>query len=433
MKHLIVVSIDALVFEDLEYARTLPAFSEIMRDAAIIERVKTIYPSLTHPVHATLLTGAPAGVHGIVNNYIHNSSNTASCEWYNRLSDIKCDTLLHAAKRAGLTTAVCTWPLTCGGGDVIDYLVPGMMNYYFDGREDILSAYREMGASESVMPIIKEGIRRFGHLDIHPSVDEYQFFCATEIFKRYRPNLMLMHPGHVDHMRHVSGVFSDAVRESVRLTDEWLSRLISAVKETGLWEDTDIVLLSDHGQINITRAISPNVYFAREGLISTDGEGRVTSYRAFCKSAGASAQVYLSHPDDGELYERVYRLLKWICDEGVYGISQVFTKDEAREQFSLYGDFSFVLEGDGYTSFGEWALPPAVRGYDITDFRYGRATHGHLPTLGPQPTFIGRGPSFKSGVTLACGDILNHAPTLAKALGIELYDAVGTTVEKILN
>ena len=61
-KHLIVVSVDALVFEDLEYAKTLPMFGRILREGSVVERVKTIYPSLTHPVHASLLTGCPAGV-----------------------------------------------------------------------------------------------------------------------------------------------------------------------------------------------------------------------------------------------------------------------------------------------------------------------------------------------------------------------------------
>ena len=65
-KHLIVVSVDALVFEDLEYAKTLPAFGRLMREGSRIERIRTIYPSLTHPVHATMMSGNPAGVTGVV-------------------------------------------------------------------------------------------------------------------------------------------------------------------------------------------------------------------------------------------------------------------------------------------------------------------------------------------------------------------------------
>ena len=36
------------------------------------------------------------------------------------------------------------------------------------------------------------------------------------------------------------------------------------------------------------------------------------------------------------------------------------------------------------------------------------------------------------GVTVEYGDILNHAPTLAAVLGVELHDSVGTAVKEIL-
>ena len=114
-KHVIVVSVDAMVFEDLEYARELPHFKKLLEGGSLIERVTTIYPSLTHPVHATLLTGAPAGVTGVIRNEILTPGKLKGLPWYNLLSDIKCDTILHAAKRAGLTTACCTWPLTAKG------------------------------------------------------------------------------------------------------------------------------------------------------------------------------------------------------------------------------------------------------------------------------------------------------------------------------
>ena len=97
-KHLIVVSVDALVFEDLEYAKELPTFGKILRDGALIEKVRTIYPSLTHPVHATMLTGAPAGITGINSNEQFEPGNL-SAPWYNFLDEIQCDTILHAAKR----------------------------------------------------------------------------------------------------------------------------------------------------------------------------------------------------------------------------------------------------------------------------------------------------------------------------------------------
>ena len=69
-KHLIVISIDAMVENDIEYARTLPNFSRIMDGASIIESVETIYPTLTHPIHATIISGVGAGKSGVVNNLV---------------------------------------------------------------------------------------------------------------------------------------------------------------------------------------------------------------------------------------------------------------------------------------------------------------------------------------------------------------------------
>ena len=121
-----------------------------------------------------------------------------------------------------------------------------------------------------------------------------------------------------------------------------------------------------------------------------------------------------------------------MASEGIYGFEKVYTDDEVRERYGLFGDFSFVLETDGYTSFGERLTRPVVTGFDAGDYRFGRGTHGHEPHKGPQPMFIAKGPSFRAGVTIKEGNILNHAPTLARVLGIELRDAWGKPVEQIL-
>jgi hypothetical protein len=121
-----------------------------------------------------------------------------------------------------------------------------------------------------------------------------------------------------------------------------------------------------------------------------------------------------------------------MANEGIYGFERVYTKDELEKEYGLSGDFSFVLETDGFTSFGERLTRPVVSGFDMSDYRLGRGTHGYEPTKGPQPTFIAKGPSFKSGVVIQEGNILNHAPTLASVLGLELRDAVGKPVFELL-
>ncbi len=430
-KHLIVVSVDALVYEDLEYAKTLPNFGKIIESGSIIKRVKTIYPSLTHPVHASIISGAPAGVTGIISNATFAPGKDAP--WYNMLYEIKCDTILHAAKRAGLTSAVCQWPVTAKGQNVIDYLVPDVLNEYSEGREsEILDVFREYGTTECLMDIVEEGISRFGFRDEHPAIDRFQIYCAAEIIKRYKPNLLLTHPSLVDNARHRSGIFGSAVRGAIEETDRWLGILLDAVRDAGIEENTDFVILSDHGQLDIVRVICPNVYLADAGYLKTNDKGELLSYDAYIVSCGLSAHVYLKDSENKEIYDGVYKLLSEMASEKIYGFDEVFTKEEVEKLYGLSGDFSFVLESDGYTSFSESLVRPIVIPRNTNDYRTGRGTHGHLPEKGPQPTFIGAGPSFKEGVCVDEGNILNHAPTLAEILGLSLRDARGECVTEIL-
>ena len=91
-----------------------------------------------------------------------------------------------------------------------------------------------------------------------------------------------------------------------------------------------------------------------------------------------------------------------------------------------------MLESDGYTSFGDRPTRPLVQNYDLTDYRFGRATHGYYPDLGPQPVFMAKGPDFKENVTLERGLIVNEAPTYAKLLGVELPQADGKAMDAFL-
>jgi hypothetical protein len=167
-------------------------------------------------------------------------------------------------------------------------------------------------------------------------------------------------------------------------------------------------------------------------LIRTDKEGNITDWDAYSHSSGMSANVYLKDPSDHKIYQKVHALLQHLCSEGIYGISRVFTEPEARTGEGLGGSFSFVLETDGYTSFGDGWKRPIVKNLDASDYRYGRATHGYLPEKGPQPLLVAKGPDIRKGVTLEKAHLTDEAPTYAKILGVELPDAQGRVIEEIL-
>ena len=111
----------------------------------------------------------------------------------------------------------------------------------------------------------------------------------------------------------------------------------------------------------------------------------------------------------------------------------MLTQQQVRQRYELYGDFSFVLESDGYTSFNDALTGPLVGHVDYTDYRLGSATHGYSPEKGPQPIFCAKGPHYTPGAYMEQGSITDIAPTLAAAMGQKMPDAQGTVLSAILN
>lgn len=425
---LIVLSADALVYEDLAYLETLPNFRKYLSGGCRIERVRSIYPTITYPCHATMATGVYPNKHGLAGNlcFIPGDLNPPWHWFYDELK-FK-ESIFKSAKQAGYSTAAVYWPST-GCNPYIDYLID---EYWTQGPADsIPEAYARSGSSEEVLEIIRKNMDGVV-LRSHPGSDEFAMNCAIDILRSFAPDLLMIHPANIDGLRHKTGVFTAAVQEEVARTDGWIGRIMEAVAANGDLENTNFVLTSDHGQLNTVRTVNLNVFFADKGLISVGPDGSLTDWQAYCLSGGLSALVYLKDSENQALYQSVYSLLRQMADDGIYGISQVFTREEYRKEH-LDGDFSFVLESDGYTSFGDrWIRPIVLDRNNSTDYRYGRATHGHLPEKGPQPVFVARGPAFRENVILPSGRLVDEAPTLAAVLGVQIPGADGNVIYELL-
>lgn len=427
-KHVIVISEDAMVYEDTLTLRELPVFSSIWPKTARVRHMRSIYPSVTYPCHTSMMTGCYPDRHGIVNNELTNLQECSS-PWHWFYDQVKTPSIFDVAKAAGLTTAAVFWPVT-GNCRSIDYLV----NEYWpqSPEESMRQCFLNSGSTPEVVekcvdPHLWMQVNR-----THPWCDEFITACACSIIREYKPNLLMIHPANIDAYRHQTGLFTPKVTHGLHEIDNWLGWLIRATKDAGIYEDTDFFIVSDHGQINISRVICPNVELARRGLIQVDGSGQVTDYVAMVKSTGASAQVYLKEPDNEQALARTEMVLKEMCQAGIYGISRVYTAQEAAQEERLAGEFSFVLETDGFTSFGNDWTGALCRTHDVTDYRFGRATHGHQPDKGPQPTLIAFGPSIRPGVVLDRGNIVDEPATVARVLGIDMGDIDGKVLEELL-
>lgn len=427
----VVFSCDAFVYEDILYLlENNEKFAELFGKGAHVKRTRTIYPSVTYPCHTSMSTGCYPDKHGVTNNSQFLPGQLKNIPWNWFADSIKCPDIFTAAKQAGLTTACVFWPVT-GRHPYIDYNLP---EYWPQNDTDSQeAAFLRAGTTpdvwkKCVKPYI-EGVT----IRSHPGTDDFLMEVACAMIRNYQPDLLMIHTGDQDSFRHKYGLFNDWTKRGADDTARWLFDLIQATKDAGVYENTDFFLTSDHGQLEIVRNIKPNVVFADNGLIEVNEDGSLKSWKAYVFSTGLSAQIKLFNPLDKEVYDKTYKLLCWMRDEGIYGISKVYTAEEAEAEEHLGGQFSFVIEGDGYTSFAEDWKRPMVKALDLTDYRFGRATHGHNPDKGPQPVFFGFGPDIKAGVSIERRPTVDEAPTYARCLGVEMPWADGKAIDEFFN
>lgn len=427
-KHVIVISEDALVYEDTKTLRELPVFGSIWDRTARVRRMRSIYPSVTYPCHTSMMTGCYPDRHGIVNNELPNLAERAS-PWHWFYDRVKVPSIFDAAKAKGLTTAAVFWPVT-GGCRSIDYLID---EYWPQSpSESMRDCFLHSGSTPEVVekcvdPHLWMQVNR-----THPYCDAFITACACSIIREYKPNLLMIHPANVDAYRHQTGLFSPKVTHGLHEIDGWLGWILKAARDAGIADSTDFFIVSDHGQININRVVCPNVELARRGLIDVDAQGQIRDYVAIVKSSGASAQVYLKEPGNKAHLQRTGDVLGDMLASGIYGFSRVYTAREAQEEEHLAGGFSFVLETDGFTSFANDWTGALSREHDVTDYRFGRATHGHQPDKGPQPTLIAFGPSIRPGVVLERRPIVDEPATFARVLGLEFGGIDGHPIDELL-
>jgi predicted AlkP superfamily pyrophosphatase or phosphodiesterase len=266
----------------------------------------------------------------------------------------------------------------------------------------------------------------------YPETDNFIVECTCDIIKKYNPDLIMIHLCIIDDQRHEYGIFNEKVNNAVFLIDQMIGKVMGAIEESGKINETNLVILSDHGQMDIKRVINVNALLADFGFVHADNNGTVKSLDAYSLSNGMSALIYLRDKEDLKLYKKVHSVLNLLCDEGVYGIGKVFTEPESKALHRLGGDFSFVIETDGYSSFGDDWKRPLVKQFDISDYRYGRATHGYLPEKGPQPMLFAKGPNIKQNTVIEKCNIVDEASTFAKILGIDFKNKDGACIDGIL-
>ncbi len=419
-KKMVVLSLDALGAEDEYLVDQCPYIRSITDQGVYVPRVESVYPTLTYPAHTTLITGRYPNSHGIVNNTKVQPERKAP-DWFWHAREIKGDTLFKACRRERKKVGAIFWPVSAGAR--IEWNLAEIWPHRAWQNQVTVSLMN------SNVPLALRSAKKFGNLlqgIEQPQLDDFAVAVAKDVIFRQPFDALFVHFTDIDAHKHRFGARHQEVTASILRTDRRVGEVIDALDAAGVLPDTDICLVSDHSQRNILQAMRLNQIFYRHGLLDTKGS-KIVRWQAYANTAEGSAYVYVKGKDP-ELVTFVGELLHDIRKTRG-GIDEIYTREEIE---SLGGDpncayyvtaergcvFSNSLEGDIY---GEM------------DNHY-RANHGYPPTLrNYEAMFAARGPSFATGFeekdTIPMIDI---APTLAKALGVDLRGAAGIVREAYL-
>lgn len=420
-KKTLVISIDALISDDIPLLETLPNLGPLVKGAAQVRDIECIYPTLTYPCHVSIMTGCYPDKHGIVHNE-RLQVNVPKPQWNWWYKDIRVKTMLDYAKAAGLSTATVTWPVMAGSAadyNIAEIWAPTI----HDDPTDICT----QANSPAVAEIFERNKSRLKWM-LTPEFDNYAEHCGAEIIETFQPDLMFIHFSYVDHQRHQNGVKGEKVNEALRFVDDKIGTLIAALNRQNLLGKTNIVILGDHGQINVSHLFNLNKLFYDRGLIDVNEQGKITGWRMYAQSCAFSAHIHLGPAMDRN---EAAAILKEIQQTYPQEIEKVWTAEEALNQWHMKGDFEFVVEAVTSVSFGKNLTGDLIESVDNSDYKFSVATHGHLPTKGDQPPFILSGPDIKMGVQIQGAKLVDEAPTIMKIYDIVMEDIDGHPLDVV--
>lgn len=429
-KKLFVLSMDAMVREDVEVMLNKPNFRRIMEKRAEVDKVCTVYPASTYPAHTSLMTGCYPKKHGVYANFPVSTWQDGISHWPLYHTSVFCQDIFAVAKAAGLTTASVFWPIT-GCNPNIDHVINEYFFYYPQQRDQVEETFAQQGADQVALQAVRENMHLFpgpepGQTTIDGLFDHFIMGCTCSLIRNASPDLLMVHNCLLDTYRHKCGVFGPLIPGVLDQMDLWLGDVIAVMEDAGVYEHTDFVILSDHGQREYTKRVNINALLREGGFLQVAPDGTLYEWQAFGQSNGHSITIYLRDHSNQKLYDRVYTYLKALQETGEYGIEKIFTLPELEAQYGQKGPYSFMLE--------------AAEGYGFSAKFTGDAFgpeklycgHGYQPEKGPQPIFMAHGPSFRDGAVVARTNIVDIAPTLAATFGQTLSDADGKVLETLL-
>lgn len=240
-------------------------------------RIQTVNPSLTYPVHTSMITGVDPGIHRVEGNTPIDpfNSNQGGWNWFAEDNQVK--TIIDFAREQGLSTSSVYWPVSVG--EFSDWNIPQIWNKRTVEDQGILESLSTPGLYEEMMEKVGTPVSEITR-------DQAKIHTGIEIFLSKNPDLLLIYSTDVDSFHHWKGPYSEEALERLKMTDDYIGELI---EKTNLYnrEDLGLIVLSDHGFHTATRICRPNRHLRNLSHINT----KKKDWNYYFKSSGGVAYL----------------------------------------------------------------------------------------------------------------------------------------------
>lgn len=357
---LLLVSIDGLRADMLDRGIS-PNLSRIVDNGVRARWMTPSYPALTFPNHYTLVTGLRPDHHGI----IHNSMEEAELGSFrlNRreaVTDARWwggEPIWVGAEKAGVRTATLSWP---GSEAAIQGVRP--------------SQWRVFDSTVTLPDRVDQVLGWLGQTD--PQA----------------PRLVTLYMEQVDHAGHDHGPESPEYAAAIGEVDTAIGRLLDGLQARGLAENTNIVVVSDHGMASVPAG----QVIATEDMVDP----------AIAREVTVGQSVGFA-PLPGKQRQAEKILL------GAHAHYDCWRRDAlpARWAYGTHPRIPPILcqMHEGWDALTRDRIAKRTPG--------DRGSHGYdnaLPSM--RAVFIARGPSFRQGTVIAPFDNVDVYPLLARLL-----------------
>ncbi len=239
------------------------------------------------------------------------------------------------------------------------------------------------------------------------------------------PKYSVLWLGDPDYSQHFTQPGSPTALTAIRDSDTHLGMVLDALRKKGVRDQTDVILVSDHGFSTTERAVDFTVMLRKFGAGAKVPFNADTQFKHTPKpgdvmivSLGGSTTIYTHDHDEAISAE----IVEWLQSSDFCGV--IYTRAGLPGTFLLSAAaidsptapdivFSFVWSDRANTS----GAPGSLTSEGKTA---GRGTHGSMSPFDIHNTLIAAGPDIVAGLRseLPSGNV-DVAPTLYHLLGIE--------------